>query len=238
MGNTTQITRRASDLLARCRVNFLTEFFRKFSRKPFRNLFRQILRKVFRNPQVPVGLGCLYSLLICAGLTACGSPDTDINPSNIPNTMNLQSAAFTHNGLIPTQYTCDGGDISPPLSWDDPPQNTQSFALIVDDPDAPGRTFVHWVMYNLPPDRRELPEGVNPGDNLGSNVQQGKSDFGRTGYGGPCPPSGTHRYFFKLYALDTMLELPTNARKPDLLQAMDGHILAGAELIGRYTRQR
>jgi Raf kinase inhibitor-like YbhB/YbcL family protein len=152
--------------------------------------------------------------------------------------MKFQSRAFEANASIPPRYTCDGVDVSPPLSWDDPPPETRSFAIVTDDPDAPGRTFVHWVAYNLPPETRDLPEGVPLGDRLASGGGQGKNDFGKIGYGGPCPPSGTHRYFFKLYALDRVLDLKPGATKAQLLQAIDGHILAEAELVGRYARQR
>ncbi len=154
------------------------------------------------------------------------------------STMNLESSAFSDNGLIPSKYTCDRENISPPLSWDNPPSGTKSFALIVDDPDAPMRTFVHWVLYNLPPETRQLPEAMltqSQGSPIGI---QGKNDFGKLGYGGPCPPSGTHRYFFKLYALDQELVLQSGATKAQLLKAMEGHILATTELIGRYSRQR
>jgi Raf kinase inhibitor-like YbhB/YbcL family protein len=152
--------------------------------------------------------------------------------------MKLESSAFSANGLIPPKYTCDGQDISPPLSWDEPPAETQSLALIVDDPDAPGRIFVHWVLYDIPPQVRQLTEKIAPQKTLPNGGIQGKNDFGKFGYGGPCPPSGTHRYFFKLYALDRPLELASAATKDQLEAAMDGHILAAAELIGRYARQR
>jgi hypothetical protein len=108
----------------------------------------------------------------------------------------------------------------------------------VDDPDAPGRTFVHWVLYDLPPTTRQLPEGVPQEVTLTNGGVQGKSDFGRYGYGGPCPPSGTHRYFFKLYALDKLLKLPPGAKKADVVKAMEGHVLASPELMGRYSRRR
>ncbi len=152
--------------------------------------------------------------------------------------MKLQSPAFSANGLIPAIYTCDRQDISPALSWDDPPAGTQSFALICDDPDAPGKTWVHWVLYDLPATTRELLESVPPNPTLENGGIHGINDFGRLGYGGPCPPSGTHRYFFKLYALDRKLGLKPGATKAELLTAMAGHILAEAELMGRYARQK
>lgn len=151
--------------------------------------------------------------------------------------MQLKSSAFNANDLIPSNYTCDGQDISPALSWDAPPAGTQSLVLIVDDPDAPMGTFVHWVLYNLPPDLQHLPEHVTAA-NLPNGALQGKNDFNRTRYGGPCPPGGTHRYFFKLYAIDQPLTLPAGATKAQVLKAIEGHTLASTELVGRYSRQR
>ena len=155
-------------------------------------------------------------------------------PSSTP--MNLESQAFNANEMIPSQYTCDGEEISPELHWDAPPTGTQSLALIVDDPDAPGQTFVHWVVYDIPPETRQLPQGIPAQEPLPKGGTQGKNDFGNLGYGGPCPPSGIHRYFFKLYALDRTLKLDAGATKEQLQAAMSGHILANAELIGRYAR--
>ena len=147
-------------------------------------------------------------------------------------TFTLSSAVFAAGAKIPTKYTCAGEDISPPLAWNDQPQGTQSLALIMDDPDAPAGTWDHWLLVNLPANLRNLPEQA--GAPAGS--VDGKNSWGRTGYGGPCPPRGTHRYFFKLYALDTKLDLPTGTTKSQLLRAMEGHILAQAELIGTYSR--
>jgi Raf kinase inhibitor-like YbhB/YbcL family protein len=149
----------------------------------------------------------------------------------------ITSTAFGDGGMIPPKYTCDGEDISPPLQWEGVPEATQSIALISDDPDAPVGTWVHWVIFGLPADTTELPVNVPPDEILTSGAKQGKSDFGRIGYGGPCPPSGTHRYFFKIYALDAELDLPPGATKSQLLQAMEGHILAEGQLIGKYQRQ-
>ena len=148
----------------------------------------------------------------------------------------LTSTAFTPGEPIPRKYTCDGEDISPPLRWSDPPQDTQSFALIDDDPDAPRGTWVHWVLYNLPAETRALPEAVPPDANLPDGSRHGQNTWPRLGYGGPCPPSGTHRYFFKLYALDAVLDLASGASKKQLLRAMEGHILGQAELMGVHTR--
>ncbi len=152
-------------------------------------------------------------------------------------TISVNSPAFQEGGLIPAKYTCDGDDISPPLKWTGIPEGTKSLALISDDPDAPVGTWVHWVMWNIPPSVRELAENVPPKPELPDGSRQGISDFRRPGYGGPCPPSGVHRYYFKVYALDTMLDLPSSTRKADLLKAMKGHILAEGQLMGKYSRR-
>ena len=149
----------------------------------------------------------------------------------------ITSSAFEDGGLIPAKYTCDGADISPPLRWDVVPEGTKSIALICDDPDAPMGTFVHWVIFGLPAETRELAENIPSDETLPNGAKQGKSDFGRIGYGGPCPPSGTHRYFFKIYALDTEIALAAGASKRELVKAMEGHILGQGQLIGKYKRQ-
>ncbi len=151
--------------------------------------------------------------------------------------MQITSQAFEAGGMIPAKYTCDGPDLSPPLRWADPPAGTQSYALIADDPDAPVGTWVHWVLWNIPADASGLEENLSKSASLPNGAKQGTTDFRRIGYGGPCPPSGTHRYFFKLYALDTMLELPSSTTKRDLEGAMQGHILGQAELVGKYQRR-
>lgn len=149
----------------------------------------------------------------------------------------LTSSAFQPSGTVPKQYTGDGADRSPPLHWSAPPAGTASFALICDDPDAPRGTWVHWVLFNLPPQSHELAEGVPTTDTPVDGAKQGKNDFGKIGYGGPAPPKGKpHRYFFKLYALDTALDLPAGATKAQLEHAMRGHILAEGQLIGTYGR--
>ncbi|WP_371129656.1 YbhB/YbcL family Raf kinase inhibitor-like protein [Methylococcus capsulatus] len=152
----------------------------------------------------------------------------------------ITSEAFPPNGEIPRKYTCDGGDVSPPLTWSGLPPGTRSLALIVDDPDAPDpraprMTWVHWVLYNLPPEAPGLPEAVQA---LPAGTLQGLNDWKRTGYGGPCPPIGRHRYFHKLYALDTVLPDLHRSDKAKLEQAMTGHVLGQAELIGIYQRAR
>jgi len=150
----------------------------------------------------------------------------------------LTSPGFGEGGMIPRENTCDGRDISPELQWAAVPEGSQSLALIVDDPDAPSGTFVHWVLYNLPPDRHELTENMPHDEILPNGARQGINDFGRIGYGGPCPPSGTHRYYFTLYALDTDLDLPAGETKARLLEAMGNHVLAKGQLMGKYQRQR
>jgi Raf kinase inhibitor-like YbhB/YbcL family protein len=154
--------------------------------------------------------------------------------------LKLTSSAFASNGTIPTQYTCDGQDISPPLAWSDVPKAAKSLVLIVDDPDAPDpaapkMTWVHWLLYNLPADTTGLPEGVSQ-DRLPPGTLQGTNDWKRIGYGGPCPPIGRHRYFHKLYALDTVLPDLQRPTKSTLEQAMKGHILAEAQLVGTFQR--
>jgi Raf kinase inhibitor-like YbhB/YbcL family protein len=150
----------------------------------------------------------------------------------------LTSSAFGGGAEIPKKHTCEGPDVSPALAWSDPPEKTRGFALICDDPDAPAGTWVHWVLYDLPAAARGLPEGVPRSDRLESGARQGTNDFGRIGYGGPCPPRGHgfHRYFFKLYALDAPSGLAPGATKAELERAMKGHVLAHAELMGRYQR--
>lgn len=152
----------------------------------------------------------------------------------------LSSPAFKAGGAIPARYTCKGADISPPLTWQGAPAATRSFALIVDDPDAPDpaapkRVWVHWVVYDIPADIGALPEGASP-HALPRGAREGRNDGGETGYSGPCPPIGRHRYFFKLYALGTTLpDLGPNATKADLERAMKGHVLGGVELIGTFA---
>jgi Raf kinase inhibitor-like YbhB/YbcL family protein len=149
----------------------------------------------------------------------------------------LSSQAFQAGAAIPKRYTADGADKSPPLRWGEPPKGTQSIALICDDPDAPAGIWVHWVLWNLPAQSRELSEGVPTDESLASGARQGTNDFGKTGYGGPSPPKGKpHRYFFKLYALDTTLDAPRGATKAQIEQAMKGHILAEGQLTGTYGR--
>jgi len=148
----------------------------------------------------------------------------------------LSSGAFEDKGLIPQKYTCDGADISPPLAWTTSGDSIKSFALICDDPDAPMKTWVHWVIFNIPTKRHELPEKIPPKKELADGTRQGRNDFGNIGYGGPCPPRGTHRYYFKIYGLDCQLKLKAGATKKQLLKAMKGHVVAKGQLMGRYRR--
>lgn len=149
----------------------------------------------------------------------------------------LETKAFSKGGEIPARYTCSGDDLSPALSWSGAPQNTRSFALIVDDPDAPSGTFTHWLVYDLPAATQQLQEGVSQTDDLSGGGRQGRNDFRRVGYGDPCPPPGkAHRYFFKLHALNAALNLPAGASRQDLETAMRGRVIARAELMGKFAR--
>ena len=151
--------------------------------------------------------------------------------------LQLSSTAFSNGGDIPVKHTCDGNDVSPALSWSDAPKDTKSLALIMDDPDAPSGTFTHWLLYAIPANTQQLPEGV-PADEQTNVGRQGRNGFGRTGYGGPCPPPGRpHRYFFKLYALSSDLNLKGGASRNELESAMKGHVIAHTELMGRYQRK-
>jgi len=180
----------------------------------------------------------------CAALASTGFASATAAeqkpPSKEKGTMNIQisSTAFAEGQLIPEKHTGQGRDASPPLKWTGAPANTRSFALIADDPDAPVGTWVHWVLYDLPATTTELPEDTPKTQYLPSGAKQGINDFRRLGYGGPMPPPGKpHRYFFKLYALDKVLDLKPGLTKIDLLQAMEGHVLAEGQLMGTYQRK-
>lgn len=210
------------------------------------------LRQVFRNQGnsrlVAAAFSALGAILLMGSLT-CGRGSWDNNvykpvtgKGGQAMAMTITSSAFTHNGEIPKRYTCDGEDVSPPLTWSHLPEGTKSLALIVDDPDAPDpaapkMTWVHWVLYNLPPTADGLAEGVRSGD-LPGDTQEGLNDWKRTGYGGPCPPIGRHRYFHKLYALDVVLPDLGEPSKRALENAMQGHVLSETELVGTYKRSR
>lgn len=148
----------------------------------------------------------------------------------------ITSTAFEEGSMIPKRYTCDGEDVSPPLAWTGIPEGTESLALICDDPDAPMGTWIHWVLFNIPADTKELAANIPPEKVLENGAKHGVNDFRNHGYGGPCPPGGTHRYYFKLYALDTGINLEAGISKAQLLKAMEGHILAEGHLMGRYRR--
>lgn len=186
-------------------------------------------------------------------IAACNSPSTTetsevIPPPNVSATatqlpedspvtfFHISSPAFTSGLPIPQRYTCDGENISPPLEWTEPPSITQSLVLIADDPDATSGTWTHWVVYNIPPTRLSFSEATSSGSQLSDGSIQAVTSRDSRGYHGPCPPSGTHRYLFKLYALDTMLSLESNAEVDDVTKAMEAHILANTELMGTYAR--
>ena len=152
--------------------------------------------------------------------------------------LRLKSPAFENGALIPRVHTCDGRNASPPLFWTGVPEGTKSFALLMDDPDAPRRVFTHWIVGDIPPTATGLPEGVKPRYEIEGGGTQGRNDFGDVGYGGPCPPSGTHNYVFTLYALSGKLELSDRARRDDFLAAVAGKTIAQARLVGRYDRSR
>ena len=187
------------------------------------------------HPQGPVRRAAVMTLLCVAALPGCHG--NNAAPAAAGETsMELTTSSF-HDGRIPPEFTCDGADRSPQLAWTAPPAATKSLTLIVTDPDAPGGTFVHWVLYNLPTTLTELYTGVPTQAQLSDGSRQGRNDFGRTGYGGPCPPShSTHRYIFDLYALDISLSLQPGATRQQVESAIKGHIQAHAQLIGRYGR--
>jgi len=208
------------------------------------------MAKLRREPKT-----CLARVTACMGIVAavavacigCGReaacPLTpEVGPSPTPEgeqimSFQLSTSAFESGGRIPTRHTADGADVSPPLAWTDPPEGTRSFALVCDDPDAPMGTWVHWVVYAIPADARELAEGIPAKDELENGTRQGTNDFRKVGYGGPSPPPGrAHRYYFRLYALDAALDLPPRQTKTALMKAMEGHILGEAELMGKYGR--
>jgi len=151
--------------------------------------------------------------------------------------MEVKSTAFQEGAMIPKLYTCDGQDISPPLSWSGVPSEAKSLALVMDDPDAPRGTWVHWVLFNIPPDTTSLAENLPRTASLPNGAKHGNNSWSKLGYGGPCPPGGTHRYYFKVYALDDVIALSAGITVGQLLKAMEGHILAEGQVIGRYTRK-
>ena len=178
-----------------------------------------------------INISLLISLILITTLIGCKNQETALPEEEVEMSLQVTSSAFNEGDRIPRIYTCDDQNISPPISWTGVPSDTVSLALIMDDPDAPMGTWVHWVLYNLPPDQAGLDQGKT---GIGMD---GKNDFNRLGYGGPCPPKGSnHRYFIKLYALDTMLDLKAGATKSQVESAMRGHILAQGQLMGKYGR--
>ena len=178
---------------------------------------------------------CCGLLFLLAPAVSCGSSAQGRAPS--PSGFRMESAAFKEGSGIPVRFTCEGDDISPALTWSGAPAGTRSFALIVDDLDAPGGVWMHWVVYNLPAQTKAMDENQPKQTQLPNGGLQGLSSFGRVGYGGPCPPPGpAHRYFFRLYALDTVLSLEPSAGKQQVIDAMKGHILGQAQLMGRFKR--
>ena len=181
---------------------------------------------------------------LLAALTGCANHSHSLNqnssaagtPGNASTSLQVTSTSFKEGQPIPRQYTCDGVNISPPIEWSGVPQNTKTIALIADDPDAPAGTWVHWVFYNLPAANIGLVENMPANENLRAGGVHGKNDFEKLGYGGPCPPSGTHRYYFKIYALDSELPMKAGATKVELLKVMEGHVLAQGQLMGTYER--
>ena len=151
--------------------------------------------------------------------------------------INLTSSSFKNGELIPSKYTCDGKNISPSLSWDKPSDEIKRFAIIVEDPDSPGGTFVHWIVYNIPSNIKNLPEDITPIKNIPDEVLLGTNSYGHIGYSGPCPPSGTHRYIFKIYGLSNAVHLEAGAEKGELMRAMQKYIITEGELMGKYKRQ-
>lgn len=165
-------------------------------------------------------------------ITGCGTKSEVNLDNNLKNIMQVKSSSFEHNQNLPSQYTCDGEGINPPLQISEIPEGTQSLALISDDPDASSGDFTHWLVWNIDPTISEIAENSVP-----EGAVEGTTDFGNTGYGAPCPPSGSHHYYFKVYALDTKLDLSSEAKKANLEKAMEGHVLDKAEIVGLYTRE-
>jgi Raf kinase inhibitor-like YbhB/YbcL family protein len=174
--------------------------------------------------------------IIAVGSASCTASEPEL-PDEGEMTLSLSSPVFQEGEDIPITYTCDGQDISPPLTWGEPPSETQSFALIMDDPDAPGGVFTHWLLFNLPANSRELSEAIPPHNELVNGALQGKNGSGNIGYGGPCPPSGpAHHYRFTIYALDQAIDLTAGASRIQVIDAITGHILAWGQITGMYQR--
>jgi len=186
----------------------------------------------------------LLALGMFASIACSNRPQQAAPPQVTPamqqqkSELRLTSTAFKEGEAIPRGYTCDGANVSPPLEWTGVPKSAKTIAIIADDPDAPGGTWVHWVLYNLSAEGLGLIENTPQTETLQGGGVQGKNDFSKIGYGGPCPPSGTHRYFFKFYALDSELALQPGATRAEVEKAMEGHIVGQAQLMGTYRRER
>lgn len=173
--------------------------------------------------------------LLLLGAIACGGGQDTVR-DDLPGGLTVTSSAFADGAEIPVRYTCQGENVSPPLAWEGIPENTAALVLLCEDPDAPLGTYSHWVVYDLPADTSGLPEAVSAGETLPGGGIQGLNDFGDAAYGGPCPPSGEHHYYWTLYALDEELGLAAGAKRGDVLQALEGHVLATGQLMGRYQK--
>jgi Raf kinase inhibitor-like YbhB/YbcL family protein len=183
-------------------------------------------------------MNLLFAVALFGSWGAASCADNTKSTGGVTMNIQITSIAFSEGQPIPQKYTCQGSDISPPLAWTNTPLNTKSFALIADDPDAPVGTWVHWVLYDLPATATGLAENTPKSPQLPDGARQGNNGSHGTGYEGPCPPPGKpHRYFFKLYALDAMLDLKPGLAKKDLLKAMEGHVLAEGQLMGTYQRK-
>ena len=192
---------------------------------------------------MPRRIQALTFLLIAIAFAACvrrfqsvTTPVPAGAPADSKAEIKFSSSAFSDGQSIPRPYTCDGVNVSPPLEWSGVPKTAKTMAIVCDDPDAPGGTWVHWVLYNLPAENIGLVENLPANENVKAGGFQGLNDFGKTGYGGPCPPSGTHRYFFRVYALDSELPLKAGATKAELMKVMEGHIVLQGQLTGTYRR--
>jgi Raf kinase inhibitor-like YbhB/YbcL family protein len=209
----------------------------------FAGLRKSCVEFLFRaQPTLSLSFAICATLLLLLSATVATASPANSNTTSAANggksmSLSISSPSFSSGGDIPKKFTCDGADVSPQLAWTESASGTKSFALLVDDPDAPVGNWNHWALWNLPASARGLPERVSKEASLPDGTQQGKNDFHKTGYNGPCPPPGKpHRYYFKLLALDTKLELKPGSSKRELEAAMKGHILAQAEWMGRYAR--
>ena len=192
-------------------------------------------------PATCISSVCLILVFLCSCSSGPAPGSSEIKTNNNKAVeakmgITLMSTAFKDGEMIPSKYTCDGVNVSPQLSWSGVPSNAETVALILDDPDAPEKTWVHWVIYDLPTSTNSLPENVPKEEKSIAGGKQGINDFKKIGYGGPCPPSGTHRYYFKIYALDAATSLTPGATRDQLSKAMEGHVVAQGQLLGKYKR--